>query len=84
MCGLGGGKRANTAVQHTSSQPGSGRSIVLGVTFGTWRWPRPESIGSDMEQSRLNWIANFIWGIADDVLRDLYVRGKYRDAWSCQ
>src|SRR5881296_2838117 len=32
-----------------------------------------------MEQSRLNWIANFIWGIADDVLRDLYVRGKYRD-----
>jgi len=27
----------------------------------------------------LNWIANFIWSIADDVLRDLYVRGKYRD-----
>jgi len=27
----------------------------------------------------LNWIANFIWGIADDVLRDVYVRGKYRD-----
>jgi type I restriction enzyme M protein len=24
-------------------------------------------------------IASFIWGIADDVLRDLYVRGKYRD-----
>jgi type I restriction-modification system DNA methylase subunit len=23
-------------------------------------------------------IANFIWGIADDVHRDLYVRGKYR------
>ena len=35
-------------------------------------------VGS-MEGSRLNWIANFIWGIADDVLRDLYVRGKYRD-----
>src|SRR5512145_544346 len=33
-----------------------------------------------MEQSQLNWIANFIWGIADDVLRDLDVRGKYRDA----
>jgi type I restriction enzyme R subunit len=32
----------------------------------------------DMEQGQLNWIANFIWGIADDVLRDLYVRGKYR------
>ncbi|HOF67020.1 MAG TPA: class I SAM-dependent DNA methyltransferase [Candidatus Fermentibacter daniensis] len=27
----------------------------------------------------MSWIANFIWGIADDVLRDLYVRGKYRD-----
>lgn len=27
----------------------------------------------------MNWIANFIWGIADDVLRDVYVRGKYRD-----
>jgi type I restriction enzyme M protein len=24
-------------------------------------------------------MANFIWGIADDVLRDVYVRGKYRD-----
>ena len=32
-----------------------------------------------MEGSRLNWIANFIWSLADDVLRDLYVRGKYRD-----
>jgi type I restriction enzyme M protein len=32
-----------------------------------------------MEQTQLNWIVNFIWGVADDVLRDLYVRGKYRD-----
>src|SRR2546428_9073528 len=32
-----------------------------------------------MEQGQLNWIVSFIWGIADDVLRDLYVRGKYRD-----
>ena len=32
-----------------------------------------------MTNNNLNWIANFIWGIADDVLRDLYVRGKYRD-----
>ncbi len=28
--------------------------------------------------SSLN-ISSFIWGIADDVLRDVYVRGKYRD-----
>jgi type I restriction enzyme M protein len=27
----------------------------------------------------LKWIADFIWNIADDRLRDVYVRGKYRD-----
>ena len=32
-----------------------------------------------MSENNLSWITNFIWGIADDVLRDLYVRGKYRD-----
>ncbi len=32
-----------------------------------------------MNNSDLNWITNYIWGIADDVLRDLYKRGKYRD-----
>ena len=32
-----------------------------------------------MNNGSQNWIANFIWGIADDVLRDVYVRGKYRD-----
>ena len=32
-----------------------------------------------MDQSQLNWITNFIWNIADDLLRDVYVRGKYRD-----
>ena len=32
-----------------------------------------------MASNDLNWITNYIWGIADDVLRDLYVRGKYRD-----
>ena len=32
-----------------------------------------------MEARELSWITNFIWGIADDVLRDIYVRGKYRD-----
>src|ERR1043166_4963675 len=26
-----------------------------------------------------NKIVSFIWGIADDVLRDLFKRGKYRD-----
>ena len=36
-------------------------------------------MGNTTSNADLNWIANYIWGIADDVLRDLYVRGKYRD-----
>jgi len=32
-----------------------------------------------MDNHQVSWITNFIWGIADDVLRDIYVRGKYRD-----
>src|SRR4030043_43100 len=32
-----------------------------------------------MAQADISWIISYIWGIADDVLRDLYVRGKYRD-----
>lgn len=32
-----------------------------------------------MDQAQLNWITNFIWNIADDCLRDVFVRGKYRD-----
>ena len=31
------------------------------------------------EQHRPELDCQYIWGIADDVLRDLYVRGKYRD-----
>ena len=31
------------------------------------------------QSTAIAWIENYIWGIADDVLRDLYVRGKYRD-----
>ena len=32
-----------------------------------------------MDQSTQNKIVSFIWGIADDVLRDLFKRGKYPD-----
>lgn len=32
-----------------------------------------------VDQSQIKWIADFIWNIADDRLRDVYVRGKYRD-----
>ena len=32
-----------------------------------------------MDNQVHNQIVSFIWGIADDCLRDIYVRGKYRD-----
>jgi type I restriction enzyme M protein len=32
-----------------------------------------------MNSAQYSRIVSFIWNIADDVLRDLYVRGKYRD-----
>ena len=32
-----------------------------------------------MEPTELRHIQDFIWNIADDVLRDIYSRGKYRD-----
>ena len=37
----------------------------------------PGVIGLDQIQHGS--LVNFIWTIADDVLRDYYVRGKYRD-----
>jgi type I restriction enzyme M protein len=35
--------------------------------------------GKYMDNQTYNQIVNFIWSIADDCLRDVYVRGKYRD-----
>lgn len=32
-----------------------------------------------MDQAVHNKLVSFIWSIADDCLRDIYVRGKYRD-----
>ena len=44
---------------------------------------RPKGHGREPQavttNGNIGWIANYIWGIANDVLRDLYVRGKYRD-----
>jgi type I restriction enzyme M protein len=36
-------------------------------------------IGNKMNQAGHNKLISFIWSIADDCLRDVYVRGKYRD-----
>jgi hypothetical protein len=35
--------------------------------------------GVSMDQATHNKIVSFLWGIADDVLRDLFKRGKYPD-----
>lgn len=35
--------------------------------------------GLIVDQKLHNQVVNFIWSIADDCLRDVYVRGKYRD-----
>ena len=32
-----------------------------------------------MDTTQYNRLVSFLWNIADDVLRDVYVRGKYRD-----
>jgi hypothetical protein len=31
------------------------------------------------ETTAHHWIVHFIWSIADELLRDVYVRGRYRD-----
>ena len=48
------------------------------VTSGVDKMPKAkrQQAGGNTD---LTWIANYIWGIANDVLRDVYVRGKYRD-----
>ena len=46
---------------------------------GVQQQPSGTAQASMADQSQFAWTANFIWGIADDVLRYLYVRGKYRD-----
>lgn len=38
-----------------------------------------KGVTKQQDQSQIKWIADFIWNIADDRLRDVYVRGKYRD-----
>lgn len=39
----------------------------------------PVDYGQYMDQVTHNKIVSFLWGIADDVLRDLFKRGKYPD-----
>ena len=49
------------------------------VVASRWRLLTTREAEQDVIDTQHSVIVNFIWGIADDVLRDLYVRGKYRD-----
>ena len=60
------------------------RGTPEGANRSTGRHPVADDVAPGRKEPPvsnhdLHWIANYIWGIADDVLRDLYVRGKYRD-----
>ena len=41
--------------------------------------PQDGKEGKKVQDSQLASISNFIWNVADSVLRDIFVRGKYRD-----
>ena len=70
-----------------ASAPGPVRSTALdGIVVRrrdgrrtAWARPTNQYLMIETTTTNLNWIASYIWGIADDVLRDVYVRGKYRD-----
>ena len=60
---------------------GLNRSVVSSTVSGRGvaeEYEEPSARSMQKQVSALN-ISGFIWGIADDVLRDVYVRGKYRD-----
>ena len=48
------------------------------MTVGQSKQSSPSSTNNGAQTDTAQ-IASFIWGIADQVLRDVYVRGKYRD-----
>jgi type I restriction enzyme M protein len=56
--------------------PLAGLSLPVGAVPG-----KPQAVAEErqMDQAAHNKIVSFIWGIADDVLRDLFKRGKYPD-----
>jgi type I restriction enzyme M protein len=72
--------RSNISRDRSQVRPNLAASYTLGSRHSLrCSWSSWTKRVANVESTKLNWIANFIWGIADDVLRDLYVRGKYRD-----
>jgi len=73
------------AVAVAQAMETTARSIVTGkIQNAVSAQAKPIAV-SDSRKTRpmahhdVAWITNFIWGIADDVLRDLFRRGKYPD-----
>ena len=67
--------------RHRCVHLGLNRSVVSSTVSGRGvaeEYEEPSARSMRKQVSALN-ISGFIWGIADDVLRDVYVRGKYRD-----
>ena len=67
--------------RHRCVHLGLNRSVVSSTVSGRGvaeEYEEPSARSMQKQVSALN-ISSFIWGIADDVLRDVYVRGKYRD-----
>jgi type I restriction enzyme M protein len=52
--------------------------VISGYSAAT-RAFRTVREGLRVDSAQHTQLVNFIWGIADDVLRDVYVKGKYRD-----
>ncbi|XXY77434.1 class I SAM-dependent DNA methyltransferase [Sorangium sp. So ce295] len=81
--GLDGGGRAKapliTRLAGSSQQALPWAPSSPGAAVSSSPRPLPRGTLSNMDQATHNRIISFIWGIADDVLRDLFVRGKYRD-----
>jgi type I restriction enzyme M protein len=54
-------------------------TITVQGAFWTRKAPPLLALRDSMDHSAHNKIVSFIWSIADDCLRDVFVRGKYRD-----
>ena len=68
------------AFRHSGPNSAAATGHQLGINLSASPRQIQESSPLDrMNSAEHNKIVSFIWGIADDVLRDLYVRGKYRD-----
>jgi hypothetical protein len=69
----------STAKHMTAIASTSGFTRSATAATGGDRTPSASAAVKARDQSQIKWISDFIWNIADDRLRDVYVRGKYRD-----